>query len=612
MSANLAAIANAILHPSLEKGENGHAQFTKDGATRPKIDSNISLDKIVQEIKNKLVAMNFLLVRGVDANKIDNSVDEIVCLLNRLPANAVKSELVIKLIVLSAYQRDIEDGKGERLLFYQMIFKLYRVFPRAVEVMLRAMLPTDHACWKDVLLMIEKLDADFANVDWATTLKLFLFGTFVAALEADYATLVQGGKPSLASKWAPRQQSHFDHLAKRFASALFPKIENVGTRMKAYRQFLSAATRQMGTVESLMCGGNWDKINPGAVPSKAMKIYRLALQNKTKKGGQRSNDPKRVALSKSLIEFLSTGKKVNGKTLMVHEIIREMFRGYDDVLEAQLKSIVNDFRTAFPDDIGLFLPLADVSSSMEIALPGSNAMIIHVSIALAFLLSQIEGPFKDKVMTFHTDPRITDLSGAASLYEKLLLIKQMPWGGSTNFGKAMDYLLDRLKNAGLSGENINALNLVVFSDMQFNQADGGHYSRSINTWAVAQERIEEMYKREGFPVPRIIYWNLNASSSAGVPAHTQDKNVAMLSGFSQSALKTFLKGDILPAVTKDDEPVICPKKDPWEVLDSSLSSYVWLMQAFEASCIFPGYKAPVIEDEKGVNDEGWEHIQDDE
>jgi hypothetical protein len=619
------AISNG---PARELGENSHPQFNVEGATKPRVDLTTGEQNdstvIVQEIKNKLVALNFLLVRGVDVARINKGIEDIVQLLEKLPSDGInKNELTVKLLILAAYQRDIENGKGERDLFYNMIFKLWQYYPHAVEVVLHTILPTDHACWKDILLMIEKLKENHKNQKWAMELEESLFHIYATALKNDYAALKNNQNPSLACKWAPRQQTHFDNkfgLAKSFAKVIFPEIDNIASRMKAYRKFLSASTEAAKTIESLMCSNQWEKINPGAIPSKAMKNYRLVLQNQTKNGKQRSTDPKRVALSQKLIQFLVSGKKVHGKTLMVHEIITQLLKGPDTVLEAQLQSIVDDFCAVFPQEIGLILPLADVSGSMEVALPGSKSRVLDVSIALAFLLSQVNGPFKNKVMTFHSDPRIFDLKGD-TLYQKIMEIKKMPWGGSTDFGKAMDYLLRSLKENGIPGKDVQALSLIVFSDMQFDQANGsvGYYNNTaFDKWTVAQERIEKMYKNENYPTPRIIYWNLNARTSSGLPAHTQEENIVLLSGFSQSALKTFLKGDILPTIEEQDQALDPeqktkqPQKNPWDVLEKSFENYVWLMQAFEKSNLFPGYKAPIIEEEKKEEkkeeNDGWEHV----
>jgi hypothetical protein len=615
------AISNG---PNRELGENDHPQFNVQGATKPRVELSTGEQNdstvTVQEIKNKLVALNFLLVRGVDVARINKGIEDVVQLLEKLPSDGNdKNELTVKLLVLAAYQRDIENGKGERDLFYNMIFKLWQHFPHAVEVVLHTILPTDHACWKDILLMIEKLKDNHKNQKWAMELEESLFHIYATALKNDYESLKNNQNPSLACKWAPRQQTHFDNkfgLAKSFAKVIFPDIDSIASRMKAYRKFLSASTEATKTIESLMCSNQWEKINPGSIPSKAMKNYRLALQNKTKTGKQRSADPKRVALSQKLIQFLVSGKKVHGKTLMVHEIITQLLKGQDDVLEAQLQSIVDEFCAVFPQEIGLILPLADVSGSMEIALPGSKSRVLDVAIALAFLLSQVNGPFKNKVMTFHSDPKIFDLKGN-TLYQKIMEIKNMPWGGSTDFGKAMDYLLRSLKENGVSGKDIQALSLIVFSDMQFNEADRsvGYYNNiAFDKWSVAQERIEKMYQTENYPTPRIIYWNLNARASSGLPSHTQEENVVLLSGFSQSALKTFLKGDILPTIEEQEEQKAeqkekQPPKNPWDVLEKSLENYVWLMQAFEKSNLFPGYKAPaVVEEEKKEENDEWENI----
>jgi hypothetical protein len=600
-AAAAAAVSSAIAGPSggpgRELGENGHAQLNVKGA--------VATHDVKQKIKKHLVVLNTRLVRSVNPTSISSEVDTILQLLAQCPTDIVPHDLVVKLIVLAVYQRDIEDGKGERDIFYHIIRKLWYSYQKPLEVVLRALYDTASACWKDILLMIEKFDVVGATPQ-DILLCRFIFRMMLDAAQKDKALIDAGQSPkTLVFKWMPRQQTHFGKQAARFRDVLFSHIENKESRAKAYRQLLSSATEKLKTVEAAMCAGKWSSIDPAKVPSKAMKVYRKAFQNVDKKGHQRSSDPERVALAQKLIAFLASGKTLHGKTLMVHEIITQLRRGHDAVLVAQLQNIVDEFRSSFPDDIGLILPLADVSGSMGALLPSSTSSCMDVSIALAFLLSQIDGPFKNKVMTFHSDPRIYDLSGGATLYDKIKIIQGMSWGMTTDFGAAMDYLLRSLIDQKVDKESVQALNLIVFSDMQFNAACGTGYSHyscaTSDPWAIAQERIEKMYQAAGFPVPRIIYWNLNARESAGLPAHAETKGVAMLSGFSQAALKTFLAGDLLPEVAEEAEPgkpAQRAQKNPWEVLDTCFNKYIWVMQLLEQSGLFPGYVAPKTEEDE--------------
>lgn len=610
-------LASAILKgPGKTLGENAHPQYNDSGASA-------SATKL-GELKNRLVLFNSKLVRGVAVAEINRMLAEIIALLRVAPTDTVPNDMIVKLLVLAAYQRDIKDGKGERDIFYHVIFRLWEDLPAAVEVLLRNVIGSPIASYKDVLLMIEKLETSdiFASHRGLSSL---LFTIMLEALKADKALLDAGEVPkTLVFKWAPRQQTHFDKtlkLAARFAHALFPIGPDVADHkatMAKYRHMLSAGTKELETVEFFMCSGNWAEIDPAKVPAKAMKNYRKAFMNVDKKGKQRSAAAQRKELAAKLVAFLASGKSIHGATLMPHEIITHLRQSYDPVLEAQLKNMIEEFVAGFPADIGLVLAMCDVSGSMSCAIPGSKAHCVDVSIALSFLLSRIPGPFFDKLLTFSADPIIIDLSDKGSLYEKIKKIETI-WDGnssSTDFGKAMDYILRSLIDNKVDPATVSDLTLVVFSDMQFDAAAGcaqSYYGRQTikPDWNVAHDRIEAMCKDTGFPTPHMVYWNLNARESAGHQAHAETKGVSMLSGFSQAALKTFLAGELVQvpgevlldpaaAAAAAGAPVAKARKDPFEVLCTSLEKYLWLMKKFEEAGVFPGFVAPALPEDTVV------------
>lgn len=624
-------IASAIMSgPQRVLGENGNFQFNDQGASA-------SITQLGQ-LKNSLVVLNNKMVRGVDKSSYQPLLNKIVALLKDVPTDKVPQDMFVKLLVLTAYQRDIKDGKGERDIFYEMVFYLWEHFPQHVEVLLRSVIGTPIACWKDVLLMIEKLetnkpkttssqklgtfglrDRGFSWIDSdsdsdigkdievlgetpSTTthvvtesqkkLSQLLFDIMVSALKSDKALLDSGKNPeTLVMKWTPRQQKHFDKnplcLASRFAHSLFTGEHH--QVMEKYRKMLSAGTQKLGTVEYFMCEGKWMLIDPAKVPAKALKTYRKAFLNqKLKSDGVRSTEPARVALAKKVLEFLTSGKQVHGANLMPHEIIQHLRTGRDLVLEAQLTNLVSEFVEKFPDNIGLVLAMCDVSSSMKCSIAGSKTQCVDVSIALSFLLSRLPGPFFDKILTFSADPVIIDLDDAPTFYDKIQKITKI-WDGnssSTDFFKAMKYILKSIVDNNIEPSSISDLTLVVFSDMQFDSACLG----SSKNWDVTQERIEKIYKKIGFPVPKIVYWNLNSRSSMGHPAHAETKGVTMLSGFSQAALKTFLEGEFEQQEVEQQQEKA--NRDPYESLCKSLDKYIWLMEKFEQSGLFEGYVAP--------------------
>jgi hypothetical protein len=584
-------IASSILR---NLGTNQHSQLTTDGATL----TNHS-ESNIQTIKNLMVALNFLAVRGKDQKMLTFEFNKIIDLANQ---SDVSPDLIMKILLLTVHQRDIKDGKGERDLFFIFVNVIWKRWRTKTELLLRTIFASQIMCFKDALLMIEKCsqdkDQDQDQDQDLTFFVQFIFEMMVDFAKADKILLESNQKPkTLIFKWLPRQQTHFDnklHLATRFAQALYP-MNNKIVALTKYRHLISNGNRELKTVECDMCSGDWENINPSKVPAKAFKLYRKALLNQTKKGGERSKLESRRNLAKRIVEFIISGKSIHGSVLMPHEIINHLLKKNDIVLEAQLLNLVSEFSKTFSDPIGLVLPMVDVSGSMSSIIPGSKSSCLSVSIALGFLLSQLPGPFFDKVMIFNGDPKIIDISNEKTYYEKIQLISKS-WDNktsNTDFNKAMCYILQSLIDGQVDPKTVSSLILVVFSDMQFDAAEG-----STNTWdLVAQEKIEIMFQEKEFQVPHMVYWNLNSSESSGFPAHTETKGVTMLSGFSQASLKSFLSGNLISEIMKDPQDELTElvkkkEKNSWDALEKCFDSYRWIMIEFEKSGIIPNYVAP--------------------
>ena len=78
--------------------------------------------------------------------------------------------------------------------------------------------------------------------------------------------------------------------------------------------------------------------------------------------------------------------------------------------------------------------------------------------------------------------------------------------------------------------------VVVFSDMQFNQA----ISNADDT---ALKMIDDQYKEAGYTRPNIIFWNL-VGSYDNTPVRFDDNGTALVSGYSPALLKAVLSADL--------------------------------------------------------------------
>jgi len=231
----------------------------------------------------------------------------------------------------------------------------------------------------------------------------------------------------------------------------------------------------------------------------------------------------------------------------------------DGVLETSAKFIGSD--APFGLNFGKLFPLVDVSSSM-------SGTPMEVAIALGILVSMTCNiAWRDRFITFDTNPTLVDLSGCKSLFDKVKKTQNAPWGGSTNFEKAFEMILNVACDARLTPDQIP--DLIVFSDMQFNQA--GSF-RETMFMLMTRRFSEEGVKICGssWPLPKIIFWNLRGDTQ-GYPVDANQKNVQMLSGFSPSLLKLLLSGEpLVNEVVAENGTVVQQQITPAETLRKAL------------------------------------------
>ena len=141
--------------------------------------------------------------------------------------------------------------------------------------------------------------------------------------------------------------------------------------------------------------------------------------------------------------------------------------------------------------------------------------------------------FRDRILTFNTVPKWHNLSSCKTLCEKVESLKNSPWGGSTDFMKAIENILEVAVLNKLSNDEIP--DLIVFSDMQFNEAD--------SKFLTHYEIIKKKFNNAGYTtIPKIIFWNLRGNTN-GFPVDSKCENVQLLSGFSPSLFKLILTGE---------------------------------------------------------------------
>jgi hypothetical protein len=138
--------------------------------------------------------------------------------------------------------------------------------------------------------------------------------------------------------------------------------------------------------------------------------------------------------------------------------------------------------------------------------------------------------FKNRILTFDRTPEWVKFDAEQSFCSKVYDLKNSSWGMNTDFYKALDLILSVLVTNEIPSRDVEDLTLAVFSDMQID----GYNGATIEDINSMFERIEKKFTRVGYSVPHILFWNLRKTD--GFPVKTTQKNVTMLSGYSEYLL----------------------------------------------------------------------------
>lgn len=389
-------------------------------------------------------------------------------------------ELALRVVMWS---RDIRGGSGERQLYLDIISGLEKIGEIESAKILLNKVP-ELGRFKDLLLPLEN-----------TELKHHAFSILASALEQ---------KNGLAAKWTPRQGKLANELRK-----FLNKTFDLNYSPKEYRQKLVELSK---TVEQDVSAGNWHKVVYSHVPSKAMNKLNRAFKK---------HDEDRFDEYKS--NLVKGTEKVNVGTLYPYDVLNNRYN--DEVLAEQQW-------LALPNYIGeqKILPMVDVSGSMEASIAkGISAMDVAVSLGL-YIATKSSGPLKNTLLSFTNKPQLIVLPEKDSLHNKINLIERH-CGYSTNINQAYEELLSFANKNQVPQDDMPDF-ILMLSDMQFD-------SSSIEGKSVsALKMIKQKYKQYNYEMPKLVFWNLNSHSN--VPAKSDSENVALVSGFSPSIVKSVL------------------------------------------------------------------------
>ena len=385
---------------------------------------------------------------------------------------------------IAQWARDVRGGAGERQLFRDILVHLEKHDPDAALALLKKV--PEVGRWDDIFV--------FTNPD----LKSAAYTMLGDALRA------QNG---LAAKWTPRKGKIAAEVRAFF-----------GMTPKQYRKSLVTMTK---VVETQMCAGDWDNINFSHVPSVAARNYKKAFGRHT---------PKFAEYVAALVKG-TPGVKVNANAIFPHDVLKGVINGYQVSLNKTELDHVTAQWNALPNYVGdaSILPLVDVSGSMSCpAGKSGSTSCLDVAVSLGlYLADKNKGAFKDTFLTFSSKSELLTLKG--DIVQKINQMVKSSWDMSTNLHAAFNRILDVAVKGAVPQSDMPAM-VLILSDMQFDQCVKHDNS--------AMEMIERKFEAAGYTVPKVVFWNLNASDN--VPVKSDKSGAALVSGFSPAIMASLL------------------------------------------------------------------------
>ena len=531
MSAIISALDNYT--PS-QIGENGSVEFAWSNG-----------------IRERIVQLSFQLTRTRDQDSNNKLAVQTEKLLKDLAISyktftigkAEYVEYMSLLYRMIAHTRDIIDGKGEYTLSYMLLGVWYKEYPELAKFAFRHFLlspegSTDfhpYGSWKDVKYL-HKYNKSLALVQYGMNLML-------GQLKTDSVS----DTPSLAAKWVPREKSQFSDLFTELAIDYFPEyIQTAKTdasRRKAivkakmeFRKLLSSLNKKLDTVQIKQCGLCWTDIEPTKQTSITMHKQKRAFLNVDKKGQPRSENDDRVACATKFKAFAEKAKngevEIKGQRIGLNDFTAEALslnrNGQSTSDEASILNAQWLNNSKQTGALGKMIAMVDVSGSMS-GDPMNAAIALGIRVAEKSMLGK-------RVLTFSASPSWVNLSGQDNFVDMVQTVSKAEWGMNTNFAAALKMILDAIISQKLKPEDVEDMVLVIFSDMQMDQADTS--SKSL------LDTIEKQYADAGqrlwnkpFKAPHILFWNLR--STQGFPTLSSKNNCSMMSGFSPALLNLF-------------------------------------------------------------------------
>ena len=524
-------------------------------------------------IRERILQLSFQLTRTSDIQTIYNLATQTDNILKELA-----SELCVSIISREEYieymsimyrmighTRDIISGKGEYVLSYMLLRVWNKNYPELAKFALKHFVIspeglTDfhpYGSWKDIKNLNKYGDYDLLQ---------YGLQLLINQLKVDSIS----DSPSLAAKWVPREKSQFGDLFEQLATTYYSEYlysskgnesrERAITKAKTeFRKLIASLNKKLDTVQIKQCSLNWSEIIPEKQTSITMHKQKKAFLNLNKNGEQRYELYDRIVCSNNFKEFTQKAKRgevdVKGKRIGLNDFTKDAIdlckmgrQNSDEAILLNAQWIDNSKQNSA---LGKMIAMVDVSGSME-GDPMNAAIALGIRVAEKSLLGK-------RILTFSASPSWVNLSTTETFVEMVGLVSTANWGMNTNFNAALNMILDAIISQKLKPEDVEDMVLVIFSDMQMDEADKKS-SCLMDSIKTKYENVGITLWGKPFKVPHILFWNLRSTS--GFPSLSSQNNCSMMSGFSPSLLNIFCDEGLSALQT-------CT---PWSILVNSLDN----------------------------------------
>lgn len=387
------------------------------------------------------------------------------------------------------YFRDCRSGQGERQTFKTILKFLANTHSDKLKPLIKYI--PEYGRWDDMFVLI------------GTPLEREMFEIIALQLEADIAS----DKPSLLAKWMKSENTSSEEstmIARKF-------MKEYGLTAKEYRRMLTHLRSEIKIVEDQMSRNKWKEIKYEFVPSKAGLNYKKAFLKHD-----------RLRYSKYISDVLEGKSKINASVLYPYEIAEKILDGeQSDTFEALWKSLPN-----YVNKDENSIVVADTSGSMR-----GRPLAVSVSLALYFA-ERNKGAFGNHFITFSSKPKLQEVIGR-TLYEKITNLSNADWDGNTDIEAVFNLILNTAIKHNLKQKDMPK-KIYIISDMEFDAC-------AENAGATVFNLMLNKYAKNGFELPEIVFWNVNARANS-LPVTLNDKGVQLVSGCSPVIFKQVVSG----------------------------------------------------------------------